>query len=134
MSNTSYHPENTIPTSKHGGGRFMQWVCFHQQEPGKLVRTEEMMDGAKYRHILEENLFQSSRELRLGKRFSMTMILCKLLKKCSCYLKGNALDVPEWPNRSSDMSETKKTVDLICGQASNLWNGLKPQCPYGPDL
>ena len=31
---------------------------------GKLV-----MDGAKYREILEGNLFQSSRDLRLGQRF-----------------------------------------------------------------
>ena len=36
---------------------------------GKLVRIEGMMDGAKYRDILEGNLFQSSRDLRLGQRF-----------------------------------------------------------------
>jgi hypothetical protein len=29
-----------------------------------------MMDGAKYREILEGNLFQSSRDLRLGQRFT----------------------------------------------------------------
>jgi hypothetical protein len=28
------------------------------------------MDGAKYREILEGNLFQSSRDLRLGQRFT----------------------------------------------------------------
>ncbi|KAK6322047.1 hypothetical protein J4Q44_G00068390 [Coregonus suidteri] len=37
---------------------------------GKLVRFEGMMDGAKYREILEGNLFQSSRDLRLGWRFT----------------------------------------------------------------
>ena len=37
---------------------------------GKLVRSEGMMDGAKYRILLEENLFQSSRDLRLGRRFT----------------------------------------------------------------
>ena len=31
---------------------------------------EGMMDGAKYREILEGNLFQSSRDLRLGRRFT----------------------------------------------------------------
>jgi hypothetical protein len=36
----------------------------------KLVRIEGMMDGAKYRNILEGNLFQSSRDLKLGWRFT----------------------------------------------------------------
>ena len=40
---------------------------FHQQG---LVRIEGMMDGAKYREILEGNLFQSSRDVRLGRRFT----------------------------------------------------------------
>jgi hypothetical protein len=34
----------------------------------KLVRIEGMMDGAKYMAILEGNLFQSSKDLRLGRR------------------------------------------------------------------
>ena len=37
---------------------------------GKPVRIEGMMVGAKYRDILEGNLFQSSRDLRLGRRFT----------------------------------------------------------------
>ena len=37
-------------------------------ETGKLVRIEGIMDGAKYREILEGNLFQSSRDMRLGWR------------------------------------------------------------------
>jgi hypothetical protein len=37
---------------------------------GKLVRIKGMMDGAKYREILVENLFQSSRDMRLGQRFT----------------------------------------------------------------
>ena len=38
---------------------------------GKLVSIEGIMDGAKYREILEGNLFQSSRDLRLGQRFTI---------------------------------------------------------------
>ena len=37
---------------------------------GKLVRIERMMDVAKYREIIEANLFQSTRDLRLGWRFT----------------------------------------------------------------
>ena len=43
--------------------------CFSSAGTGKLVRIEGMMEGAKYREILEGNLLQSSRDLRLGRRF-----------------------------------------------------------------
>ena len=61
--NTSHHPENTIPTVNHDGGSIMLWGCFSLTGTGKLFRIEGMMDGAKYREILE-----SSRDLRLGRR------------------------------------------------------------------
>ena len=48
----------------------MLWDCFSLAGTGNLVRIEGMMDGAKYREMLEGNLFQSSRDLRLGRRFT----------------------------------------------------------------
>ena len=51
--NTSHHPKDTIPTVKHGGGSIMLWGCLSPARTGKLVRIEGMMDGAKYREILE---------------------------------------------------------------------------------
>ncbi|KAI3366543.1 hypothetical protein L3Q82_000671 [Scortum barcoo] len=37
---------------------------------GRLVAIEGKMNAAKYRDILEENLFQSAQDLRLGRRFT----------------------------------------------------------------
>jgi hypothetical protein len=41
---------------KHGGGSIKLGWCF--LSAGKLFRIEGMMDCAKYREILEANLFQ----------------------------------------------------------------------------
>ncbi len=48
----------------------MLWGCFSSAGTGKLVRVDGKMDGAKYRAILEENLLQSAKDLRLGWRFT----------------------------------------------------------------
>ena len=42
---------------------------FSSAGTGKLVRVDRKMDGAKYRAILEENLLEAAKELRLGRRF-----------------------------------------------------------------
>ena len=54
--NTSHHPKNTIPTVKYDGGIIL-WGCFSAARNGKLVRVEGKKDGAKYRDILEQNLY-----------------------------------------------------------------------------
>ena len=37
---------------------------------GRLVRNEGMMNRAKYREFLDENLLQSAQDLRLGRWFT----------------------------------------------------------------
>ena len=44
--------------------------CFSAAGTGSLVRIEGKMTGAKYREILDENLLQSTQNLRLGRRFT----------------------------------------------------------------
>uniref|UniRef100_A0A3Q2WM13 Si:dkey-85k7.12 n=1 Tax=Haplochromis burtoni TaxID=8153 RepID=A0A3Q2WM13_HAPBU len=69
-TNTAHHSEHTIPTVKYGGGNIMLWGCFSSAGTGKLVRVDGKMDGAKYRVILEENLLESAKDFRLGRRFT----------------------------------------------------------------
>ena len=79
--NISHHPENTIPTVKHGGGSSMLWGCFPLAGTGSLVRIEGMMEGAKYRGILEGNLFQSSRDCHA---LTLEILLFSILIRSGC--------------------------------------------------
>jgi hypothetical protein len=48
----------------------MVWGCFSAAGTGRLVRIEGKMNGAKYREIVDENLLNSTQDLRLGQRFT----------------------------------------------------------------
>jgi hypothetical protein len=44
----------------------MLWGCFSAAGTGRLVKIGEKMNREKYREILDENLLQSTQDLRLG--------------------------------------------------------------------
>ena len=55
-----------IPMVKHGGGSIMLSGGFSGAGPGKLVGIEGKTNRAKYKVILDENLLQSTQDLRPG--------------------------------------------------------------------
>jgi hypothetical protein len=58
--------------------------------------------GAKYREILEGNMFQSSRNLRLGPKFTFQQDNDPKhsVKATLEWFKGKHLNVLEWPSQS----------------------------------
>ena len=56
--NAEYNPKNTIPTVKHGAGNLMLLGRFSAKGIGRLHRIEGRMNGAMYREILGDNLYQ----------------------------------------------------------------------------
>lgn len=100
------------------------WGCFSAAGTGKLVSIEGKMDGAKYRDILEQNLFQFASSLRLGWRFTFQQDNDpKHTAKATLeWFKGKHLNVLKWPSQSQDLNPIENLVRLedCCSLAEHI--------------
>ena len=103
---TTANLQDTISTVKHGGGSIMLWGCFSSAGTGKLVWVDGKMDGAKYRTILEENLLESAKDLRLGRRFTFQQDnKPKHTARATMeWFKSKHIHMLEWPSQSPDLN------------------------------
>ena len=73
---------------------------------GKLVRIEGTINGAKYRQIIEDNLLQSAKDLRLQQKFKFQQDNDpKHTAKATLeWLHNKNVKVFEWPSQSPDLN------------------------------
>ncbi|MGH0128558.1 UNVERIFIED_CONTAM: hypothetical protein FKN15_040258 [Acipenser sinensis] len=84
----------------------MMWGCFSSAGTGHLVKIEARMDGAKYREILQENLLQSAKKLKLGRKFTFQQDNDPKHKAKATmeWLKNKKVNVLQWPSQSPDLN------------------------------
>ena len=63
-----YEPENTVGTTKHGGGNIMVWGDICTNGPSKLHHIEKIMDKHVYHDILVRIAVKAERHL-IGHNF-----------------------------------------------------------------
>ncbi|KAI4882123.1 hypothetical protein NFI96_004791, partial [Prochilodus magdalenae] len=106
MKNDEYHPKNTIPTVKHGGGGIMLWWCLPAHGTGRLHCIKERMTGAMYCEILGNNLLPSVRALKIGRGWVFQhdndpKHTARITKE---WLRKKHIRVLEWPSQSRDLN------------------------------
>ena len=124
----TWRKPGTIHTVKHGGGSILLWRCYSAEGTGRLVRIERKMNRAKYREILDENLLQSTQDLRLGWRFTFQQDHDPkhTAKTTQEWLQEKSLNILEWPSQSPDLNPIE--------QLSRPENGGAETLPIQPDI
>lgn len=109
-----HNPRYTKPTVKYSG-RIMVWGCFSYWGQGSLEVISGIMDAAKYKDILENNLEQSAVKMGLQGQFIFQQDndpkhKSKLLKS---YFESKKISLLDHPPQSPDLNPIE-----------NLWSQL----------
>ena len=140
-----FNPMCTVPTVKHDGRSVMCWGCFSTSGVGNLVFIDGNMPGEMYRDILEKNLLQSVKKLKMKKDwvFQQDNDPKHRAAIVTNWLNRNKIERLVWPSFSPDMNpiehlwdeierrmkkEQPKNVHELRDALTRVWERLRRRC------
>lgn len=137
-------PKCTVPTVKHGGGSVMCWGCMSTAGVGRLVFIDGNMTGEMYRRILESNLMDSVKMLRLTNEWTFQHDNDPKHRSAivTTWLDGNKINRIKWPSFSPDLNpiehlwdeverrmkkESPRNVRELRDCLTNVWIGIESE-------
>jgi len=143
-SKEEFDPKCTVPTVKHGGGSVMCWECFSSAGVGNLVFIDGNMSSEMCRDILERNLLESAKNLKMGNNWVFQYDNDPTHKAAIVknWLDRHHVERIKWPSFSPDMNpiehlwdeierrmkkEQPKTVQRLRESLSRVWRGVEKE-------